>query len=159
MRPDTQKKLARIRRIGKLLGGVWWGLIVLTSLLLFVAVVRIVSGHGVAISGFSMTISSNPGVSAFGVTIPFGALTITQRVILALIVALALAVQLKALTHLRRLFDSYSRGRVFTVEAAHEIRQLGITGILWIVPNILWVVACFFLAREEMPTSIHLELG
>lgn len=159
MRPETQKKLERISRVGKVLGGVWWGLIVLTVLFLFMAVIRIIGGRGVGISGLSMSVESNPVASAFGITIPLSALAITQRVIVALVVALALAVQLKALTHLRRLFESYSRGNVFTVEAAHEIRQLGITAILWIVPNILWVVACFFLAREQMPTSIHLELG
>lgn len=159
MRPETQKKLEKIRRIGKVFSGVWWGLTVLTVLLLFVAVIRIAGGRGVGISGLSMTITSNPVASAFGIEIPLAALATAQRVILALVVALALAVQLKALMHLRRLFESYSRGNVFTVEAAHEIRQLGITGILWIVPNILWVAACFFLARERMPTSIHLELG
>jgi len=159
MRPETQKKIERISRVGKVLGGVWWGLIVLTSIVLFVAVFRIVSGHGIAIGGLSMTISSDPVASAFGVTIPLGALAITQRVILALVIALALAVQLKALTHLRRLFESYSRGNVFTTEAAHEIRQLGIAAMLWVVPNILWVAACFFLARDQMPRSIHLELG
>jgi Protein of unknown function (DUF2975) len=159
MRPETQKKLERIRRIGKVLSGVWWGLIVVTSLLLFVAVIRMVAGHGVGISGLSMTITSNPVATAFGMTIPLDALGIPQRVVLAMIVALALAVQLKALTHLRRLFNSYSRGSVFTVEAAHEIRQIGISAMLWVIPNILWVIACFFLAREQMPTSIHLELG
>lgn len=159
MRSDTEKKLARIRKVGKVLSGVWKGLIALTVLLLVLAVIRIVTGRGVGVSGPGMTISSDPVATAFGVAIPLASLAAVKRIILALIVGLALAVQAKALVHLHRLFESYSQGRVFTIDAAHQIRQLGITAMLWIVPNILWVIACFVFARGQMPTSIHLELG
>lgn len=157
MRPETEKKLARIRKVGTVLGGVSKGLMALTGVLLLLAVARILIGRGVGISGPGMTITSDSVVSAFGLAIPLG--SFSERIILALIVALALAIQCKALLHLHRLFESYSRGNVFTVEAAHQIRQLGITAILWIVPNILWVIACFVFAPAQMPTSIHLELG
>lgn len=159
MRAETEKKLARIRKVGKVFSGVWQALIVPALLLLVLAVIRIVTAHGVSVSGFSMTISSEPIATAFGVAIPLASLVAVKRVILGIIVGLALAVEIKALIHLHRLFESYSRGNVFTIEAAHEIRQLGIAAILWIVPNILWVAACFFLARQQMPASIHLELG
>lgn len=159
MRPETERKLARIRKVGKVLGGVWKGLIAITALLLVLAVIRIVTGRGVGIGGLGMSVSSDSTVSAFGLAIPLGALALIQRVILALLIALVFAVEIKALVHLHRLFESYSQGRVFTIEAAHEIRQLGITAILWVVPNIFWVIACFAFARAQMPNPIHLELG
>ena len=41
------------------------------------------------------------------------------------------AVLVKCIFHLHRLLDNYSRAEIFTAGSARQIRQLGITCILW----------------------------
>ena len=66
---------------------------------------------------------------------------------------LVLAVGLKGFYHLYRLLGNYGRGDIFTTESAGQIRQLGITVLLWYGANILWAVTAA--AVEPSPFSIQ----
>ena len=91
--------------------------------------------------------------AAFNIAIPLNPLTFPQRLIAAAIAAFASGVLLKGLYHLQRLFGSYARGEIFTIENAGQIRQLGITALLWAVANILWIVTAALLLGEHSPHS------
>jgi hypothetical protein len=159
MRAQTEIKVRRIRKVGQILKGAFMGFAVLTAILLLVAVFRIVAGRGFRLSAFSMSISTDTAVTVFNWAIPLEGLSLSARIVLAAIVGFALAIQMKALIHLRQLFDDYSDGRIFTTQAARQIRLLGLTTMSLVVPNILWVVAGFVYARNEMPHAIHLDLN
>jgi hypothetical protein len=158
VRPEARQKLARIAKIGKTLTGACQGLLILTGLVLVIAVYRILTGHGVAIAALNMATQRDGAVTAFGLTIPLPA-TLLERITLGAVVVLAFGLQMKALLHLRRLFDHYSHGDIFTSSSAREIRNLGITGMLWVIPNVVWVAASFAFSPATTPSSIHLELG
>ena len=60
------------------------------------------------------------------------------RLILGLLVVATAGVILKALYHLRRLLDNYSRREIFTAGSARQIRQFGLSCVLWGVLKVVW---------------------
>ena len=87
------------------------------------------------------------------VSIPLGPLTFPARLALAVATALMLAVSIKGFYHLNRLLSNYGRGDIFTAESAGQIRQLGITVLLWFGVNLLFAVTAA--AIEPTPFSIQ----
>jgi hypothetical protein len=61
------------------------------------------------------------------------------RLILLAVVLATAAVMLKALYHLRCLAGNYARRQIFTTDSARQIRQFGISCILWGLLKMLWV--------------------
>ncbi|HMB95610.1 MAG TPA: DUF2975 domain-containing protein, partial [Tepidisphaeraceae bacterium] len=90
--------------------------------------------------------------------IPVEPLSLQARLILITILALSMGVMFKGLYHLQRLFSDYSRGEIFTTKAAVQIRQLGITAILWAFVGIIWAIAALGFARTHQPMSFKLHL-
>jgi hypothetical protein len=74
-------------------------------------------------------------------------LTFPVRLALAVLAALMMSVFLKGIYHLHRLFGNYGRGDIFTADSAAQIRQLGITNLLWFGVQLLWGVAVVAISR------------
>src|SRR5581483_4739804 len=102
-----------------------------TGLLVFVGIVV-----GVAlIAMFAGRVTSiNNGSDSFAIA----DLTMRSRLILIGVCVCTAAVLVKTLYHLRRLLDNYSRRQIFTANSAREIRQFGISCILWGMVKIIW---------------------
>jgi hypothetical protein len=145
MRQDTEKKLNRIKRFGTALRIVCKCLLVLIALLFVAASAGVLAGGGVTIRSFDLLF-------------PVAEMTLPARVGLIGILALSLGVISKGLYHLIRLFDNYSRGEIFTTRTAGQIRQLGITAILWTGVNFIWLVAARVLSPAPTPTNFQLHL-
>jgi hypothetical protein len=58
-----------------------------------------------------------------------------------------MAVKFKGIYHLYRLFGNYATGNIFTAGSTGQIRQLGITALLWFGVNILFAVATIAFVR------------
>lgn len=87
------------------------------------------------------------GSSSFAI----GDLGVRSRLVLAGICVATAAVLVKGLFHLRRLLDNYSRREIFTAGSAREIRQFGISCILWGVIKTVWA----FLPLILLPNPPH----
>lgn len=142
MCPEAEKKLKKIKQSSRVLRRVCQGLLVITVLVGVIAVAASLIGRGGV-------------VSAFDISIPLGALTVYQRLILATILAFAVGVLLKGLYHLNRLFGNYASGDLFTTENAGMIRQLGITALLWAGANVIWIAVTPVLMGTQSPHSFH----
>jgi hypothetical protein len=145
MQPETQQKLDKIKRVSNALRVVCKCLLALTALLFIAATVGILVGTGVTIRSFDLLF-------------PVDSLSVPARLALIDILALSLGVIFKGLYHLDRLFSYYARADFFTTQTAHQIRQLGITAILWAGVNILWLVAAMGLSTAPHPLSYRLHL-
>lgn len=145
MRPETEKKLNNIKRISTGLRVVCKCLLVLIAILFVAASAGILFGGGVSIRSFDRVF-------------PVAPLAFPARLGLIAILALSMGVIAKGLYHLDRLFGHYARGAIFTTQTAGEIRQLGITAILWTGVNIIWLVAALGLSAAPSPTTFQLHL-
>jgi Protein of unknown function (DUF2975) len=145
MRPETEQKLDKIKRISTGLRAVCKCLLVLIALLFIAASVGILAGAGVIIRSFDLLF-------------PVAPLALSARLGLIAILALSLGVITKGLYHLDRLFSYYACGAFFTTQTANQIRQLGITAILWTGVNIIWLVAALRLSPAQRPMSYQLHL-
>jgi Protein of unknown function (DUF2975) len=145
MRPETEMKLEKVKRISARLRAVCRGFAVLLAILFVVASVGVLVGSGATVSFREMQV-------------PVASLTLAARLALIALIALSMGVLFKGLHHLDRLFRDYTSGNIFTTETAGQIRQLGITSILWTGVNVVWLVAGFGLTNASPPTSFPLHL-
>lgn len=141
---ETEDKLEKIRRVSRVLRRVCQALLVLTALLFVVASIGVLAGRDVTLSFFD-------------IRIPVAPLALPARLILVAILGLSIGVVAKGLYHLDRLLSNYARGEIFTAGSAGQIRQLGITAILWAGVSILWPIAAIGFT-EPRPTSFPLHL-
>jgi len=139
MKPETEKRLKKIQRVSTILRVICKAGFAVVSCVFLAAIVVILIGRGTV----SFADDSVPLAPLFG----------SGRALLAVATALLLAVGLKGVYHLHRLFGNYGRGDIFTGESAGQIRQLGITVLLWYGANILWAVTTA--AFEPAPFSIQ----
>ena len=127
MRPESEKRLKKIERISKVLR-----LICKVLLVLLICGFLFVTGT---------TLAGRGRLYFLDVSFELAPLAPSSRLVFAVIVALVMAVKLKGIYHLYRLFGNYATGNIFTTESAGQIRQLGITALLWFGVNILFAVA------------------
>lgn len=111
-------KLQKIQRYSA------WGRTVCTALFIPVAVVSIAATVSV-IAGWTAHIKFD------GETFVPSELAVPSRLLLAGVLVACGAVMAKGLGHLRRLLGNYSRREIFTLDSARQIRQLGVTCVLW----------------------------
>lgn len=145
MRPELERKLHRIRSYSQVLRRICQGALLVMFLLSLACIAGICIGKGGIIR-------------AFDISIPLGALGVYQRVLMALITLFGIAVPIKGLYHLERLFRNYAEGKIFTVASAGEIRQLGVTALLWAAANFVWVAAAFALTERHLPHSFYFRM-
>jgi hypothetical protein len=135
----------RIKRASGMLRIICRALLGLTALLFLISVAGVLIGRGVTIN-FSE------------ILIPVEPLSMPARLVLIAVLTLSIGVLFKGLYHLERLFSDYARGEIFTTQTAAQIRQLGITAILWGVVSIIWAIAALGLVHMSQPMSFHLHL-
>jgi hypothetical protein len=133
----------KIKRISKILRAICKVLLAVVTFVFLAAVVAIVVGRGtLSLFDDSAHVSLSP-------------LTFPVRLVLAVIAALTMAVFLKGLYHLHRLFGNYGRGDIFTTDSAGQIRQLGITALLWFGAQFLWGFTVVALTQGPPPISFQ----
>lgn len=125
--PQLETKLRRIERASVLLRGMC------TALLAGVAILAIAAAVS-AITGRLTSVSFN------GQSITLADLTSRARFFIAVLALTTGGVIAKALHHLRRLAGNYSRREVFTTDSAGQIRQFGLSCVLWGVVKSLWAL-------------------
>jgi hypothetical protein len=96
----------------------------------------------VIVIGIAATIAILAGLTAHisyaGQTFIPAEMTPASRLLLAVVGVATAAVLFKALHHLRRLAGNYARREIFTAESARQIRQFGVTCMLWGVIKLIW---------------------
>jgi|GEM_PF-1879081 uncharacterized membrane protein len=140
----TAIKLERIQRISVLLHAACTGLLVFVGIVVGVALIAMFAGRVTSI---------NNGSDSFAIA----DLTMRSRLILIGVCVCTAAVLVKTLYHLRRLLDNYSRRQIFTANSAREIRQFGISCILWGMVKIIWAFLPMILLKAA-PHSFALTL-
>jgi hypothetical protein len=140
MKPDTEKKLKKIERMSTVLRVVCKVGIVVVTCVFLAGMAADLIGRG------TFTYSDN-------VAIPLAPLSLPARLVLAVATGLMLVVSVKGFYHLNRLLANYGQGNIFTVDSAGQIRQLGITVLLWFGVNLLFAITAA--AVEPTPFSIQ----
>ena len=125
MQTETQAKLQKIKKVSIIFRVICKVLLALVALLGLCCVVCVAFGVG--------------GINYDNVLFQTAGLPLGRRVILSVVTALAFGVLFKCFYHLHRLFGNYSRGEIFTRESVGQLRQFGISCLLWGVVNFLWV--------------------
>jgi hypothetical protein len=125
MQTDTQAKLQKIKKVSIIFRVICKVLLALVALLGLCGVLCVAFGVG--------------GINYDNVLFQTAGLPLGRRVILSVVTALAFGVLFKCFYHLHRLFGNYSRGEIFTRESVGQLRQFGISCLLWGVVNFLWV--------------------
>lgn len=85
----------------------------------------------------ALVINRGGTIRYFNVGILIGELTLRARFIVLALTALMSGVMFKCFFHLHQLLGNYSRAEIFTAGSARQIRQLGITCMLWGGLNVL----------------------
>jgi len=134
MKAETQMQLERIRKVSRVVKAVCRILIGLTLIAFLVLVVAIIIASGGG--SFYMV----------GTKIPKSQLTTGIRVVLITFFGLFGAVEIKGLYHLYKLFGNYAEGKIFTSESVAEIKQFGVTFLLWAGIHILALPFAFVLS-------------
>jgi hypothetical protein len=135
MNQTTETKLARIQRTSVLLRAICTALLVPVGIAAIGAIVVVAAGRATHVTFFSTSLE-------------LADLGIPQRLLLIVGLLATFAVALKGLQHLRHLLGNYGRREIFTVDSAQQIRQFGITCILWGLIKAVWVVLPFFVAKH-----------
>ena len=125
MQTGTQAKLQKIKKVSIIFRVICKVLLALVALLGLCGVLCVAFGVG--------------GINYDNVLFQTAGLPLGRRVILSVVTALAFGVLFKCFYHLHRLFGNYSRGEIFTRESVGQLRQFGISCLLWGVVNFLWV--------------------
>jgi hypothetical protein len=126
MKAENEKKLRNIQKVSKFLRAMCK---VLLGLVAFGALVTV-----------GLTLAGRGSISLFDNTVhlQLSPLTFPVRLAVAVLAAVMMSVFLKGIYHLHRLFGNYGRGEIFTTDSAAQIRQLGITNLLWFGVQLLW---------------------
>lgn len=142
MRPELETKLGKIRRFSQILRRLCRTMLVVFSVLLVASVVAIFMG-------------GNSTITAYDISFPLHSLGLQQRTLLAIAAAFGIGVGLKGLYHLERLFGDFARGEIFTINSATQIRQLGVTAVLWAVANLVWVAMAHAFESQHLPHAFY----
>lgn len=126
MRLENQLRLDKIRRSSRVLR-------VLCKVFMGLMAVGFLAG------AIALLVNMGGTVRYFNVSFTIGELTLRGRLILLVLSALTFGVGFKCFFHLNRLLGNYSHGEIFSRESAGQIRQLGVTCVLWGVLNFVWV--------------------
>jgi len=143
MRSSAERKLETIKRVSRVLR----------------RACLVLSGLGcvglAAIVGASLF--GRGEIREFDLSVPLATLTLGWRLVVGAVAALSVGVLLKGLFHLQRLFGSYSRGEIFTTGTARDLRQLGVTALLWTVAEVAWMVVASRALEKHGPFEFRAD--
>jgi hypothetical protein len=143
MRPETQTKFQRIKKVSIIFRAICKGLLALFTLLGLSAVIVMTFGVG--------------GINYDGVMFRTAELTLGHRLILGAMTAVTCGVLLKCVYHLHRLFGNYSRGEIFTHDSVGQLRKFGIACLLWGVTSFLWLLSLAVSTHPAQPFPAHAD--
>ena len=126
MRPETHEKLKKIKKISTILRALCKGLLALIVIGFLMATVALVANRGGSVGYFDFWFRISE-------------LSLGHRLLVLAMSTLTSMVMIKCVYHLHQLFGNYSREEIFTGESIGQLRQLGITCVLWGVVKVLWV--------------------
>jgi hypothetical protein len=142
MKPESENRLNKIKRMSKVLRVICQvGMMILTCILIGVMVLVLI-GRG------SICFADN-------CSLPLAPLSVPARLVLGVVSALGIGVGFKGFYHLYRLLGNYGRGDIFTTDSAVQIRQLGITVLLWYGACILWASTAVAVSPTSLPFSVQ----
>ncbi len=139
MNSSTEMKLQKIQRGSALFR-------TLCSAL-FIPVVVIAIAASVAIAA-----GLTAHIDYHGQTFIPAQMELPARLLLLATVLAAAAVVMKALYHLRCLAGNYAQRQIFTTDSARQIRQFGISCILWGLLKMVWVFLPLMTAGARAPS-------
>jgi len=138
MNSSNESTLQKIERASSVLRAV--------STALYVPVIIV----GVAATG-SILAGWTAHISYQGQTFVPSEMVLSSRLLLAAVVVGTAIVLLKALRHLRHLAGNYMRREIFTIDSARQIRQFGITCVLWGVAKLAWAFLPLLISATRPP--------
>ena len=124
MRSETQTRLNKIKKISGILR------IVCKVLMTMIAL-------GFLAGSIALVVNRGGTLRYFNVGVLIGELTLRGRFLVLAMAALMSGIMFKCFFHLHQLLGNYSRAEIFTAGSARQIRQLGITCMLWGGLNVL----------------------
>lgn len=141
MRPESQAKLIKIKKVSTVLRIICQGLIVAITLVGLACIVCATFGVGAIVYD----------------NIPFRTadLALGHRLLLGAIAALTFAALINCFFHLHQLFGDYSHGEIFTRDSVGQLRQFGIACLLWGVMDILWGVSLALSVHPRISLQGH----
>ena len=86
-------------------------------------------------------------------------LSLGRRLHLVVMIAISLGFLIKCLYHLHRLFGNYSRDEIFTSDSAEQLRQIGITYLIWSCISTLSSPLAFLSAHPPNAYEVDLHLN
>lgn len=129
MSPESEAKLAQVRKYSASLRSLF-------SFLQFVVVI----GGCISVLLLLLTSGEDTGVAIGDMVFRGDELTPTVRILGVFTVLIGFGIAVKLVRHLRNLFSLYAEGRIFTGENVAQIRQIGISillfGSIWV-----WTIA------------------
>ncbi|HEY9155606.1 MAG TPA: DUF2975 domain-containing protein [Opitutaceae bacterium] len=142
MNPQTESKLRRIERLSTLFRGCCTAIIVVFSVATAVAAVAAFLGRLTSITFANQSF-----------VVP--AMPVGTRLLLSACVLLTGAAAIKALYHLRRLMDNYARRGIFTASSAKQMRDFGISCLLWGGVKVLWsILSAVFASHQSTALTV-----
>jgi hypothetical protein len=118
MRTDIQAKLYKIRRVSSVIRLICKVVIGFKLTEFILAAVFLLSDKGIDI-GLHRPLFHLISLSLF------------RRLHLVVMIAISLGFLIKCLYHLHHLFENYSHDQIFTRNSAEQLRQIGITYLIW----------------------------
>lgn len=125
MNSSTETKLRKIERVSFILRAVCTALFIPVVIIAAAATTSVLAGW-------------TAHIRYEGQTFVPSELALPSRLILAGAVLVSAAVMAKGLFHLRQLACNYMRREIFTIESARQIRQFGISCMLWGLVKLAW---------------------
>ncbi|MBN2419042.1 MAG: DUF2975 domain-containing protein [Deltaproteobacteria bacterium] len=109
--------------------------------------------------GFGIRII-NQGNDPESLLVPLSDISVSGKILMTFAGALITGLIIKGLYHMRKLFGRYADGGIFTKAAIEQIRQLGITLLLWAFIPVLGILMKFlvplFLVTGTADIDIYL---
>jgi len=138
MTTSNETTLRKIERASSVLRAVTTAVHVPVVILGIVATVAILSG-------------SSAHISYLGQDFVPSELLLEPRLVLAVVVVATAFVMLKALRHLRQLAGNYMRREIFTADSARQIRQFGLSCVLWGLIKLAWAFLPLLILAKHGP--------
>jgi Protein of unknown function (DUF2975) len=146
MRTEMQAKLHKIRKVSSLIR----------------AICKVVMGFKVAefllVTVFLLS-RKGMDISLHKPLFHLISLSLGRRLHLVVMIAISLGFLIKCLYHLHRLFGNYSRDEIFTSDSAEQLRQIGITYLIWSCISKLSSPLAFLSAHPPNGYEVDLHLN
>jgi hypothetical protein len=121
MNQEAEVRLEKIREVSGIVRGICKGL--------FAAAILAYTGLAVL---FCFGFTSGGLVISIGeTTIPANSTSIGTALLYLIFLTIPFIIALKGLSHINRLFFYYEKGNIFTTETVAQLKQIGVTFLLW----------------------------